>query len=296
MRMGKLTQNTKNNQLKENMIDIASISTRLTLSSNGIWYSAESENVSYPAGGSKACFSIEDNSFWFQHRNHCITTVISAFPPAENGTIFDIGGGNGFVSLHIANKGFNVALVEPSKSGAMHAKQRGIKNIICATSETAGFNYESLPAIGLFDVIEHIENDAEFLSAMYSLLKPGGNLYLTVPLYQALWSNEDKLAGHYRRYTTTSAKEVVKAAGFEIEYFSCFFRALPLPIYLLRALPYKLGLTKEATEASLKAHTKSSSLTHRLINAILKPELKQLRNKQQMRFGASLILVAKKPR
>ena len=278
------------------MIDIASISTKLTLSSDGIWYSAQSENISYPASGSKACFSIEDNSFWFQHRNHCISAVISAFPPTENGTIFDIGGGNGFVSLHIVNKGFNVALVEPSKAGAVHAKQRGIKNIICATSETAGFNCESLPAIGLFDVIEHIENDAEFLKSMYSLLKPGGNLYLTVPLYQALWSNEDKLAGHYRRYTTTSAKEAVKAAGFEVEYASCFFRVLPLPIYFLRALPYKLGITKEATEGSLKAHTKNSSLTHRLVNAILKPELQQLHNKQQMRFGASLILVAKKSR
>ncbi len=277
------------------MIDIASISSNLTLASDGIWYSSAAEKVSYPENGSEACFSIEDNSFWFIHRNQCITTVVNAFPPRKGGSIFDIGGGNGFISQGLANKGFNVTLLEPSRKGVVHAKQRGVKNIICATIETAGFHSESLPAAGLFDVIEHIENDSAFLGSIQSLIEPGGHLYLTVPLYPALWSDEDKLAGHYRRYTMKSAEALVITAGFEVEYSSCFFRALPLPIYFLRTLPYKLGLTKKTTHANLNAHTKSSAFTHKIISSVLQSELKQLNAKQQMRFGASLILAAKKP-
>jgi len=276
------------------MIDFTPISSKLTKSPDGIWYSSESENTFYPTDGSETCFSIEENSFWFQHRNQCITTVVNAFPPEKGGTIFDIGGGNGFTSLGLAKAGFNVTLIEPSKTGAENAKLRGVENIICATTTTAGIYPDSFPAAGLFDVIEHIEDDIYFLSSIHSLIEPGGRLYITVPLYQALWSGEDKLAGHFRRYTPDTAKKTLKAAGFEIEYSSCFFRALPLPIYLLRALPFKLGITEQPTKTNLKAHKQKNRLIHNMIRAILRPELKHLNNKQSMRFGASLILVARK--
>ncbi|MBL4865055.1 MAG: hypothetical protein JKY67_01610, partial [Pseudomonadales bacterium] len=141
------------------MVDIQSISTGLQLGNNGIWYSADIETINYPSDGNDACFTVEENSFWFKHRNNCIASVVKSFPPENNGTIFDIGGGNGFVSLGLVNSGFNVALVEPGLEGASNAKNRGISNVICATMDTAKFNPNTLPAVGLFDVIEHIEDD-----------------------------------------------------------------------------------------------------------------------------------------
>ena len=42
-------------------------------------------------------FSLEDNSYWFNHRNNCICETVRNFPPPDN-TIIDIGSGNGFVS------------------------------------------------------------------------------------------------------------------------------------------------------------------------------------------------------
>jgi len=79
------------------MIDLKSISMGLELGDDGIWYSTDTENISYPSEGNDACFAVEENSFWFKHRNKCITSVVKCFPPENNGTIFDIGGGNGFV-------------------------------------------------------------------------------------------------------------------------------------------------------------------------------------------------------
>ncbi len=183
------------------MVDIQSISTGLKLGDDGIWYShQDNQNISYPSDGNENCLAVEDGSFWFRHRNNCIASIVKTYPPQDNGTIFDIGGGNGFVSLGLANAGFDVALLEPGSVGTRNAKKRGLKNVICATTDAAKLKQHSLPAVGLFDVIEHIEDDLAFLQSIRNLMKKGGRLYATVPAYSFLWSEEDIFAGHFRRY------------------------------------------------------------------------------------------------
>ena len=39
---------------------------------NGIYFSEKRTEVSYPEEGNKDFFEIEENSFWFNHRNNCI--------------------------------------------------------------------------------------------------------------------------------------------------------------------------------------------------------------------------------
>jgi SAM-dependent methyltransferase len=173
------------------MFDPSRFADSLALGTDGIWYCPNRE-VSYPVDGNQACFQIEESSFWFNHRNACIAAAVQQFPPHENGPIFDIGGGNGFVSLGLMRAGFESILVEPGPSGASNGKARGVPTVICATTSGAGFKRSSLPAIGLFDVIEHIDNDLDFLKSMRKLLQPSGRLYATVPAYSALWSLEDQ--------------------------------------------------------------------------------------------------------
>ena len=78
------------------MNNFADITKNLSLDRRGFWVPAnESSSISYPEGGNELWAEIEEHSFWFNHRNRVITTGIKNFPPP--GTIFDIGGGNGFV-------------------------------------------------------------------------------------------------------------------------------------------------------------------------------------------------------
>lgn len=279
------------------MIDIQSISAELKLGDNGIWFSPDNQNISYPPTGNESCFSVEDGSFWFKHRNNCIASVVKSYPPEDNGTIFDIGGGNGFVSLGLANAGFDVALVEPGRVGAVNAKNRGLKNVICATTNTAKFKQHSLPAVGLFDLIEHIEDTLAFLKSIRGLIKKGGRLYATVPSYSFLWSEEDILAGHFRRYTLEDISNVLKSAGFEVEFSSYIFRFLPIPIFLLRVLPYKLGLSKAERKApnASRDHAVKGGLTAHILSVILQPEIENINKKKAMAFGGSCLIVAKAP-
>jgi len=279
------------------MIDIQSISAGLKIDEDGIWRSIDTENVSYPSDGNASCFSIEENSFWFKHRNDCIVATVNAFPPKNKETIFDIGGGNGFVSLGLASAGFDVVLVEPGAIGSSHAKNRGIKDVICATVNTAKFKQHSLPAIGLFDVIEHIEDDVAFLRSIKELIKEEGYLYATVPSYSFLWSGEDISAGHFRRYTLEGITSVLKSAGFKIEFSSYIFRFLPIPVFLLRTLPYRLGLSKGArnTDKISRDHAVKGGIGGKLLDSLLQPEIEHLRKKNPMKFGGSCLIVAKGP-
>ena len=279
------------------MLDIRSISNGLKLSDNGIWYSQDNQNVSYPTEGNELTFAVEEDSFWFKHRNNCIASIVKSYPPKDEGTIFDIGGGNGFVALGLAKAGFDVALLEPGSAGVVNAKKRGLKNVICATTDTAKLKQHTLAAAGLFDVIEHIEDDLAFLQSIEKLMKKDGRLYVTVPSYSFLWSEDDVFAEHFRRYNLDGISKVLESAGFQVEFSSYIFRFLPIPIFLFRTLPYKLGISK--TEKNVKTASrdhagKGGAIAH-IVSSVLRREIKNLDNRKAMRFGGSCLLVAKRP-
>jgi SAM-dependent methyltransferase len=275
-------------------MDVQEISSGLRLCDDGIWHSLESQSVSYPSDRNESCFAVEDASFWFRHRNQCVVSVVNCFPPPKNGTIFDIGGGNGFVSVGLLEAGFDVTLVEPGLVGAAHARKRGIRNVVCATIETAKFRECSLPAVGLFDVIEHIDDDTAFLKSIRVIMKAGGLLYATVPAFPSLWSEEDALVGHFRRYTLRGIGDKLKASGFQTVFSSYIFRLLPVPVFLLRTLPSKVGLLRRrgALATLSRDHAVESGLFSRILHVVLKSEVDNLRNKRPMRFGSSCMIVA----
>ncbi|MBX2847245.1 MAG: class I SAM-dependent methyltransferase [Acidiferrobacterales bacterium] len=278
------------------MFDIDKISKGLELDSDGIWYSTARDNVSYPEDGNEDCFEIEDGSFWFKHRNQCIGAAVELYPPVDKGAIFDVGGGNGYVARGLEQLGYPVVLVEPGIQGARNGRKRGIDNVICATTTTAQFLNNSLSAVGLFDVIEHIEDDAQFVASIKALLKEAGYVYATVPAYNALWSDEDISAGHYRRYTLQTISNVFAQAGLNVVFSSYIFRPLPLPILLLRSIPFRLGLSKrsKSKDAAIRDHTGDESIVAGLMNRLLESEVKKIKSSQTMRFGGSCLIVAQK--
>ena len=273
------------------MIEIDKIANNLVLGENGIWISRNQSIVSYPEAGNAVCYAVEDGSFWFKHRSQCIIEIMRTHPP--EGAVFDIGGGNGFVASALIEAGIETVLVEPGKTGVVNAKTRGVSNIIQSTLQDAGFREGTLPAAGLFDVLEHIEDDASFLKTLSGLLIQGGRLYLTVPAYQVLWSVVDEHAGHYRRYTIKSLSKVLSLAGFNVEFASYFFVLMVVPILLFRSIPSLMGLRRRKDIESYSGElVQSSMLINRLLSRLLSSELSALR-KRPLSWGASCIVVAR---
>jgi 2-polyprenyl-3-methyl-5-hydroxy-6-metoxy-1,4-benzoquinol methylase len=257
---------------------------------DGIWYAKKNAPVSYPGHGNEVVYRIEEKSFWFSHRNECIAEVLSKFPP--KGPLYDVGGGNGYVTKGLQDKGFDAVLVEPGETGCRNARQRQVKNIICSKLEDAGFEENSIPAIGVFDVVEHIEDDVAFLKTINYYLQPDGLMCITVPAYQALWSKYDEYGGHFHRYSVSSLTKKLKESGFEVLYSTYIFSILPLPIFLMRAIPSKLGLIKDATVVDDEANAHTAETT--MFNKLWDWELNRIKNNKRVSFGGSCLIMARK--
>jgi SAM-dependent methyltransferase len=248
--------------------------------------------LSYPADGNELCFAVEENSFWFRHRNEMIVETLRHFPPG--GPLFDVGGGNGYVAAGLERAGFPTVLVEPGETGAANACRRGLKKVINATVDDAGFTPNSLDAVGLFDVLEHIPDDLGFLRSLHHWMRPGGRLYLTVPAFSWLWSSEDDYAGHQRRYRSKSLACVLQTAGFEVEFLTYCFWFLPLPVFLLRSIPSSLGWRARPTQQSTaREHSKKRGLAGWIVDRALSWELSRIVRGTTLWMGTSCLAVAR---
>lgn len=260
---------------------------------DGIYYADQQIDLSYPADGNAECFELEENSFWFNSRNKVILAALNNYPPL-NRELFDVGGGNGFVSKNLQQNSYLTTLIEPGINGARNAYKRGVKQVICGSLQTAGFALNSLPAVGLFDVLEHIEDDHNFLKTVHSYLDNDGLLYITVPALNPLWSNDDTAAGHFRRYNVKQIKKVLETAGFSVQYASFFFSLLVLPVFLLRTLPSRWRLLQKMSLNKKSEHSPKNSLISTILNKIWHCEANRIDAKKRIPFGTSIIIVARK--
>lgn len=257
------------------------------------WYEAgTARSVSFPTAAHAQCFELESSSFWFAHRNAVLLDTLGTWPPP--GLLLDVGGGNGFVTLALQNAGYGVALLEPGGDGALNARARGVRQVVRAGWEDAGFLPETLGAVGLFDVLEHVAEDVAFLRSLHRSLVPGGRLYLTVPGHRWLWSREDVHAGHFRRYTREGLTQRVTRAGFLPERVTHFFGFLPLPIFLGRTLRSRLGKQSDLQARALREHRPESALVRALVTRLGGWERQFLAGGGSLAHGSSLLMVARK--
>lgn len=258
---------------------------------DGIWRAPRHSPLDYPDHANAFCYGVEADSFWFNYRNRFITETVRQFPPA--GPIADIGAGNGYVSLALQRAGFDTMVIEPGPDGARNARRRGLDPVICATLQDAGFRPHALDAAGLFDVLEHVEDDERFLRDVHELLRAGGRLYLTVPAFRFLWSAEDDLVGHHHRYAVGDLCRRLRRSGFSVDYATYLFSPLPLPLFLLRTLPSRLGwrsrLDPEQTAAELRP---AAALAVRAVNALLDAEVAMVRRRRRIPLGTSCLVAA----
>lgn len=275
------------------MIEINNYTEDLILD-KGIYFTKSKQNISYPESGNQDCFQIEENSFWFKHRNNCIVALVKKYSFDKH--FFDIGGGNGFVAKRLEKEGVKTVLIEPGIQGCLNAQKRSLETIVCSTLESASFKKGSIPSVGLFDVVEHIQDDIAFLTDLYNYLEKDGFIYITVPAYQFLWSNEDRDAGHYRRYTTKELESKLEKIGFKILHSTYIFSILPLPIWLTRTLPSKLGLNKNQSDLQKhkKTHSEKTGFISKIVSKIWDRELNNISKGNQNSFGGSCLVVAKK--
>jgi SAM-dependent methyltransferase len=258
---------------------------------NGIWYAKTSGNVSFPQDAYDDLFRIEDISYWFRHRNNCILSLVKKYSNHE--LFLDIGGGNGVVAKALEDANIRSVLIEPGSKGVVNARQRKVQNILCAAMEDLALLHGKVSAVGAFDVIEHVEDDHQFVAEVNKLLRDNGFFYVTVPAYPFLWSDDDVYAGHYRRYRLKEVIGLLEKNNFEVVYSTYFFSILLLPLFVIRTIGSKSGLHK-ASVNTVKEHKQRKGITGRLLNIVWRLELARIQRLRYIPFGTSCLVIGKK--
>lgn len=243
-------------------------------------------------------FEIEDRSWWFQYRAKLLSILAGKYFRKQVVT-YDIGGGNGYTTHYLQQEGYEMALVEPTVDACNNGRKRGLKRVICGTVDDL---QEKVEQITCLDVLEHIEDDKAFLSSLNEHLNDKGHLLLTVPAFNILWSSEDDVAGHFRRYRVQEITALVENCGFEVLYASYFYQFLFLPILLIRVGLEKIGILKRADMRSVEEKRKISRQQFKkrgkLITAILDflavREQKIISTDSVINFGSSIVIMAEK--
>ena len=262
-------------------------------SAPGMWTAQVEQAVSYPTAGHVTTQQIEAESFWYAHRQACVLAAIGRHPPA--GTIYDIGGGIGTLALALREAGYSAVVVEPLASGAKVAWDRGARPVVNATTRAASFATSSLPAVGLFDVVEHVPDHERFMEHIHDLLVPGGRAYITVPAFEWLWSQDDVEAGHHRRYNVDALSSLLTNAGFDVEYSTYLFRPLPLPILAVRVVGGRLGRRDPAADGvAARDHLTTRGWPAAVLSRMLRPEVRAVDGGRRMSVGSSILMVAHK--
>jgi len=247
----------------------------------------------------------EEASYWYKHRSKCIVSLIQRWYCGD--CFVDVGAGSGYISMNIMKAGYNVTVFEPIFIRANQCKERGVPTVMCGYFSPDNVKPGSVPAVGLFDVLEHIEDDMGFLKSIRELMADEGLFFLTVPAHNKLWSASDDFC-HFRRYSLKTLADLINKCGFEIQYKTYIFSLLIIPIFLLKTIPDKIfrkDRSSKATEGGQKQYNRNNTvkLHHkahkpsalaRMLFSVMKFEISRIAKGEKVPFGASCLLVAKK--
>ena len=199
----------------------------------------------------------EVNHWWFRARRS-ITDFVYWKTKKKGLSILSIGCGTGSELESIQQYG-NVTAIDIQSEAVQYCRNKGFSVI---ESDLLEFKPEQqYDVVVIMDVLEHIEDEEKAVNILYKLLKPGGDLLITVPACPFLWSVHDELGEypHIRRYTYRSLKIILEKSGFIIKrlsYYNFFLFPLALCLRVLHT----------STASSAQEHLK---VPNKLMNGLL---------------------------
>lgn len=253
----------------------------------------------YNADDFRRVYEVEDAHFWFVARNRVLTAALTAMrrPTPVPRSILEVGCGTGN-TLRVLRAAFpsaTVVGVDALLAGLRFARARTGEPVVQARIEQLPFN-RPFDLIGLFDVLEHIDDDEAALGHLRRMLRPGGTLMMTVPAGRALWSRIDDESHHCRRYEPRQLADALAASGFRLEYQTYFMAGIYPLVWIARrvsALRDSLVNARGGAAPALAGELRVVPGLNGSLLRLLAPEAAWIARHGHMPFGSSLLAIAR---
>ncbi len=240
----------------------------------------------------------EDRHWWFASRTRALEAVLQKVNRRRDLAILDVGSGAGNMYHHLSRYG-DVIGVDSYPAPVKEGERRGY-DIRLGDAKRTDFEDGSFDLVTALDVIEHDTEDLAILREAYRVLKPGGLMLISVPAFQWLWTFNDDINDHKRRYTAAELNGKLRDTGFT-PLHATYNNFLVFPLALLMIV---LNKRKEAP-ADLKSHYFDEDAyqvdmqpTHPVVNTVLTAVgivEQQLLKVVPLPIGTGLIAIARKP-
>lgn len=197
--------------------------------------------------------AVEERHWWFAARRAILADVIRRLRPPEGARVLEAGCGTGGNLSMLSGFGrlWAFELNEYARETAREkAGGLGVRLDAGRLPGDIPFDGERFDLICLFDVLEHVEDDAGALAALSGRLAPGGRILLTVPAGPWLYGAHDRFLGHHRRYSASTLGAAAKRAGLRRTRISHFNTLLFAPAAAVRVWEKTLGRGKKYEEAN----------------------------------------------
>ncbi len=237
-----------------------------------------------------ALWAAQAHHFWFDARNRLIIAALEKYFPAAR-SFLDLGCGTGGVSAAIDRLRPDLRLVAgDALLAALAFATRHVPRASMVQLDISHLPYEhEFDVIGVFDVLEHLDDDEAVLREVRRATKPGGGVIITVPQHPRLWSAVDEFSCHRRRYTRAGLLDKVRRAGFGVERVTSFMTFV-LPALLLSRL-----WKQDAATLDPVAELRIGSAPNAVLRWICRLEAATIAAGWSWPAGGSLLVVARAP-
>jgi len=184
---------------------------------------------------------------WEVARAEFFLSLLAEHSLLGRGSVLDAGSGDAYFAERLAQTapGFDPIVCWDRDYRADSRDALGITDpriTLCA--EVPAQRFDLVVAL---DVLEHIEDDLDFVRTLAGQLEPGGTILVSVPAWDALATAHDERLLHHRRYTPAQLRHLLGEAGLTPVRSGGLFHSLLLPRAISAAV-HRWGRARARTD------------------------------------------------
>ena len=226
------------------------------------------------------------DNFYFKAKTELIDKIIKDLNYKNRIKILSVGCGLG-EEIEALNKYGKVYIIDINKKALDLIPKKCYKQKKVMDARNLKFKDNYFDLICALDVIEHIKEDELVVKEFKRVLKKKGNVIVTVPSFNSLYSSHDKALGHIKRYNKKEIEILFKDfTKYKITFWNSI---LFLPISIIRIIKkHKIETTENPDNFNFNKRINN------ILLKILRLENKAIEKNIKLPVGLTLLGIFKK--